>query len=146
MPCAGGDERRQALQEPAAVTAAVNPAERVIFANAMIFNGVDAGLRERHVLVTGDRIDEISETPIRSARARTIDVRGRTLMPGLIDAHVHAYYPLVNPTLGNRLPVTYVAHRARRMLEDSLRRGFTSVRDAGGGEYGLHMAIERGLV
>jgi imidazolonepropionase-like amidohydrolase len=118
----------------------------VIFANAMVFDGVEAELRERHVLIEGDRIREISESPIRSDGARTLDIRGRTLMPGLIDAHIHAYYPLVNSTQGNRLPITYVAHRARRMLEDSLRRGFTSVRDAGGGDYGLYMAIERGLI
>jgi imidazolonepropionase-like amidohydrolase len=112
----------------------------------MVFDGVHAELRERQVLVAGERIEEVSESPIRSGAARILDVHGATLMPGLIDAHVHAYYPLVNPTASNRLPMTYVAHRARRMLEDSLQRGFTSVRDAGGGDYGLHMAIERGLV
>jgi imidazolonepropionase-like amidohydrolase len=107
---------------------------------------VNESLQERHVLVESERIAEVSDRPIVTTAAQTIDLNGRVLMPGLIDIHVHAYYPRVNPTVGNRLPMTFVAHRARKMLEDSLQRGFTSVRDTGGGDYGLHMAIESGLV
>jgi imidazolonepropionase-like amidohydrolase len=121
-------------------------AERVLFTNAMVFDGVDAELHEAHVLVEGDRIAAIDASRIRTDTTRTIDVHGRTLMPGLIDAHVHAYLADVNPLTAERLPMTFIAHRARRMFEDALRRGFTAVRDTGGGDYGLHMAIERGLV
>jgi adenine deaminase len=100
--------------------------DSVIFANAMVFDGVEAELRERHVLIEGDRIKEIRESPIRSDGARVIDIRGRTLMPGLIDAHVHAYYPLVYATQGNRLPITINgAHGWRRKtstLSVSFRR------------------------
>jgi imidazolonepropionase-like amidohydrolase len=120
--------------------------EGILFTNAMVFDGVDAELREQNVLVEGTRIAEISDAAIRAEGARVIDVHGRTLMPGLIDAHVHAYIPDVNPLTSERLPMTFTAHRARRMFEASLRRGFTSVRDTGGGDYGLHMAIERGLL
>jgi imidazolonepropionase-like amidohydrolase len=120
--------------------------DTVIFANAQVFDGVSPELREAHVLVEGDRIADVSDAPIRSSAARTIDIRGRTLMPGLIDAHVHAYIANVNPLAAERLPWTYIAHRARHMFEDALRRGFTTVRDTGGGDYGLNMAIERGLV
>ena len=63
----------------------------IIFANGAVLDGTRAERREgHHVLVEGDRIKEISDRPIRSAGAETIDLAGRTLMPGLIDAHVHA--------------------------------------------------------
>jgi len=121
-------------------------AEPVVFTNAMVFDGVAAELREASVLVQGDRIDGIDDAPIRAENAHTIDVHGRTLMPGLIDAHVHAYLADVNPLTAERLPMTFLAQRAGRMLEDVLRRGFTTVRDTGGGDYGLYLAIERGLL
>lgn len=120
--------------------------EQILFANAAVFNGVDAELHEQHVLVEGERIAEVSDTPLRVRNGRTVDLRGKTLMPGLIDAHVHAYFAEVNASAGDKLPMTYVAHRARRMFEASLQRGFTAVRDTGGADYGLFLAIERGLV
>jgi imidazolonepropionase-like amidohydrolase len=117
-----------------------------IFANATLFDGVSPDLREAHVRVEDSRIAEVSDAPIRSDTARTIDVRGRTLMPGLIDAHIHCYIPEINPLASMRLPISYSAHHARKMFEESLQRGFTSMRDTGGGDYGVAMAIERGLI
>ncbi len=118
----------------------------VLFENAHLFDGVSDALRPAHVLVEGGLIREISDTPIRQTGAVRVDVAGRTLMPGLIDAHVHAYCPDVDPARGDRQPITLVAHRARQMLEDSAQRGFTSVRDCGGGDNGLFQALERGLI
>jgi imidazolonepropionase-like amidohydrolase len=118
----------------------------VVFENAMMFDGVADEPLPAHVLVEGAVIREVSDTPIRAVDARRIDLAGRTLMPGLIDAHVHAYCPDVDPARGDRLPMTLVAHRARRMLEDSALRGFTSVRDCGGGDHGLFQALERGWI
>ncbi len=117
---------------------------RILLRNANVFDGVSPALRRADVLVEGDRIVEVSDTPLRAESERALDLRGRTLMPGLIDAHVHVYYPEVDWAAGDRLPITMVAHRARRMLEDCLTRGFTSVRDTGGADYGLAMAIARG--
>ena len=63
----------------------------IIFANAAVLDGTRGERREGcHVLIEGDRIKEVSDRPIRSAGADVIDLTGRTLMPGLIDAHVHA--------------------------------------------------------
>ena len=63
----------------------------IVFAKCAVLDGTSRQRREdHHVLVEGDRIREVSERPIRStAAAETIDLAGRTLMPGLIDAHVH---------------------------------------------------------
>jgi imidazolonepropionase-like amidohydrolase len=117
-----------------------------LFTNGQVFDGVGGELRELDVVVEGDRIVDVSESRISSTSAHRIDLRGRTLMPGLIDAHVHAYFPHVDAGQGDRLPTTAVAHWAARMLGASLLRGFTSVRDTGGADVGLHVAIERGWV
>jgi imidazolonepropionase-like amidohydrolase len=98
------------------------------------------------VLVDGERIAELSDRPIASAAAERIDLRGATLMPGLIDAHVHAAITTMDLAAMERKPVTLVAHEARRVLEGMLQRGFTTVRDAGGADWGLAQAVESGLV
>lgn len=117
-----------------------------LFQNALLFDGVHPDLSPCDVLVADGVIREIASRIRPSGDVTQIDLRGRTLMPGLIDAHVHAYFPDANPAVTDRMPMTLVAHHARRMLEDSLTRGFTTVRDCGGGDYGLYLAIERGWV
>ena len=115
-----------------------------LFTNGLVFDGAGDELRELDVVVDGDRIVEVSESRLSSGSATRIDLAGRTLMPGLIDAHVHAYFPHLDAGQGDHMPATAVAHWAARMLQASLMRGFTSVRDTGGGDAGLHTAIERG--
>ncbi len=84
------------------------------------------------MLVEGERIRALSERPIRSAAAETIDLAGDTLMPGLIDAHVHVLaVDAALARLADR-PVTLLTLQASRVLEGMLMRGFTTVRDAGG--------------
>ena len=77
---------------------------------------------------------------------RRIDAAGRTLMPGLIDAHVHAVLTTLDLAALEKRPVTLVAQEARLVLEAMLRRGFTTVRDAGGSDWGLAEAVSRGLI
>jgi imidazolonepropionase-like amidohydrolase len=120
--------------------------ETVLLRHTRLFDGVSAEISEADVLVSDGKIAEIGEPRIKTKTAKVIDVAGRTLMPGLIDAHIHAYFPDVDPLKTERMPMTLVAHRARMMLEKSLKRGFTSVRDAGGGDYGLHLAVEKGWI
>jgi imidazolonepropionase-like amidohydrolase len=103
-------------------------------------------LPDRHVVVDGSRIVEVSDRPLALDKARTIDVAGRTLMPGLIEVHVHATITSMDLAALQRKPLTLVAQEARHILEGMLARGFTSVRDAGGADYGLAEAVERGLV
>ena len=65
---------------------------QTLFRNARVFNGIDAECSDgMNVLVDDGVIREVSDRPPQSAAAQVIDVRGRTLMPGLIDAHVHVY-------------------------------------------------------
>ena len=118
----------------------------VIFANCGVLDGTRRERREdHHVLVEGGQIREVSDRPISSATAETVDLKGRTLMPGLIDAHVHVIADQVLARLSER-PVSLVTLQAARVLEGMLQRGFTTIRDAGGADGGLAEAVEEGLV
>ena len=98
------------------------------------------------VRVEGDRIVEVGAADLPRGAADALDAGGRTLMPGLIDAHVHAVITTMDLAALTQRPLMLVAQEARRILEGMLRRGFTSVRDAGGADWGLAQAVERGLV
>jgi imidazolonepropionase-like amidohydrolase len=119
----------------------------IIFANCAVLDGTSRERREdHHVLVEDDRIREVSDRPINSAAAETIDLKGRTLMPGLIDAHVHALAVDVPLDRLSDRPVTLLTMQAAKVLEGMLQRGFTTIRDAGGADGGLAEAVEAGLV
>ncbi|WP_029030277.1 metal-dependent hydrolase family protein [Salinarimonas rosea] len=98
------------------------------------------------VLVEDGRVKEVSETPIRASAAQTIDLGGRTLMPGLVDAHVHVIASLVDVAANAALPSSLAALRAARIMNAMLMRGFTTVRDVGGADYGLVRAVDEGLI
>jgi len=119
----------------------------LLFKNARVFDGTNAECPEgMNVLLADGRIQEVSAKPIAAASARTIDVGGRTLMPGLIDAHTHAYASDVSLQRVEALGAPYRAAHGVRMLGHALDYGFTTVRDAGGGDYSLWKAIQDGLV
>jgi imidazolonepropionase-like amidohydrolase len=119
----------------------------VIFANCAVLDGSRNERRENHhVVVEGGLIREVADRPIKSDAADTIDLRGGTLMPGLIDAHVHVIaVDQMLARLGER-PTSLVTLQAARVLEGMLQRGFTTIRDAGGADGGLAQAVEEGLV
>ena len=120
---------------------------RLLFTHARIFDGTNAECPEgMNVLVADGRIQEVSAKPIAAAGARAIDVAGRTLMPGLIDAHTHAYASDVSLQRIEALGAPYRTAHGVRMLGHALDYGFTTVRDAGGGDYSLWKAIADGLV
>src|SRR5205085_7843350 len=119
----------------------------IVFANCAVLDGTGKERREdHHILVEGDRIREISDRPFTSDAAEMVDLKGRTLMPGLIDAHVHVLaVDAALARLSDR-PVTLLTLQAARILEGMLERGFTTVRDAAGADGGLAEAVEEGLV
>ena len=115
--------------------------------HAACFDGVSDTLAEPlYVAIEGDRIREVSDRPIAAADALRIDGRGKTLMPGLIDAHVHVYAADLNLARMVRRPWTYLAHYAGNFLEHMLACGYTTVRDVGGGDHGLAAALRDGLL
>jgi imidazolonepropionase-like amidohydrolase len=118
-----------------------------IFSDVFVFDGLEGELiGPAHVVVEGDRIREVSLQRPAFRDAVALSCSGHYLMPGLIDAHFHAYSPSFDIAGGDRMPAALMASHARKILEGALERGFTSVRDAAGGDVGLAMAIEQGLI
>src|SRR5205807_9894770 len=92
------------------------------------------------------RIKEVSGRPIKAPDATVIDCGGRTLMPGLIDSHGHVVLSEGSiPRLEN-VPLTLVTARAAVLMRGMLDRGFTSVRDTGGADWGLKEATDKWLL
>src|SRR5262245_5417141 len=101
------------------------------------------------VVIEGERIKDV----IRSGRVgalkgavETLDLKGRTLMPGLTDAHVHVCAVEGNVAEQHRYnPPSLIMAKARKRIEQALMQGYTTVRDAGGADYGLREAVSSGL-
>lgn len=73
-----------------------------------------------------------------------LDMAGLTVMPGLIDCHVHVIATTANLGLNAALPSSLVAARSALLMKAMLMRGFTTVRDLGGADRGLQQAVEEG--
>jgi imidazolonepropionase-like amidohydrolase len=104
-------------------------------------------LRGGHELVVeGGTIKEVSAKPIKLADASVVDCGGRTVMPGLIDSHVHVVLSDVALRNLESVPLTLMTARAADLMRKMLDRGFTSVRDTGGADWGLKEATDKGLL
>ena len=119
----------------------------IILHNCTLLDGTTSELREgMHLLVEDERIREVSDVPITVAEAQRIDLKGKTLMPGLIDAHVHLMATTINHIQLMNEPMSLAVSRARYIAEAMLQRGFTTIRDAAGADWGLAAAIAEGLI
>jgi imidazolonepropionase-like amidohydrolase len=127
-----------------AQTQATQP--ETLFTNVRVFDGRSAALSApTSVLIRGNRIAAIG-TSAQSANATVIDGAGRTLMPGLIDAHVHMMFnslPLLALMTSDMGFVNLASGKAAALM---LMRGYTSVRDLGGPVFSLKKAIDLGMV
>jgi imidazolonepropionase-like amidohydrolase len=121
-----------------------------LFQNVRIFDGKAASLSDlSNVLVRGNKIEKISTEPIPTDRrgdTKLIDCGGRTLMPGLIDAHWHAMMAAVPLNVLMTADAGYLNLLASRDARETLMRGFTAIRDMGGPTFGLKRAIDEGVV
>ncbi len=121
--------------------------DRIVLENCTVFDGGAPELAEgMHLLIDGEQIVVVADRPITAEGARIIDLGGRTLMPGLIDAHVHVIATSLDLGRLGEEPATLTAARARPILQAMLARGFTTVRDAAGADWGLALAVEQGLI
>lgn len=123
-------------QQPASLT----------ITNARIFDGFSADLTEGDVHIVDGVIVDPGAAGTEGRDVTTIDARGGTVVPGLIDAHCHAYGVGLDMVGIESNPLSYVALKAARRLNNALRRGFTTVRDVAGGDPGLARALDEGLV
>jgi len=122
----------------------------LIIKNARLLDAQAGELRAgASVRVEGDRIVDVAEdsrelTGI--ADIVTLNADGRTLMPGLIDAHVHPAITTLDLASMVHRQASWIAIEIKFILEGMLRRGFTTIRDAGGLDAGIAIATERGLI
>jgi imidazolonepropionase-like amidohydrolase len=142
---AGPKQPAPVAQAPAKVDA--KQPNAILFKNVKVFDGKSAKLTANtSVLVVGNKIKKIGGDVKAPKKATVIEADGRTLMPGLIDAHWHAI--LVRPTPAEALTwdVGYANLVAGAEATDTLMRGFTTVRDVGGPTFGLKRAIDEGVI
>lgn len=119
----------------------------VLFKNVKVFDGkADELSLATSVLVVGNKISKIGGGVTAPEKALVIDGGGRTLMPGLIDAHWHTMLAVVSPETAITADVGYTNLVAGREAQATLLRGFTTVRDLGGPAFGLKRAIDEGVV
>jgi len=125
---------------------------RLILRNGQLMDVVKGELLGGlEVVIEGGRISAVRpqgslQTSTAEADAQVIDLDGRTLMPGLIDCHVHVLASNANLGMNALQPNAIIMYRALPILEAMLNRGFTTVRDAGGADWALARSIALGLV
>lgn len=112
--------------------------------NALIFDGVSEQLVEGDIRIHNGRIVEVG-TKV-NADLPIVDAKGSVVSPGLIDNHFHAYGSALNMLELDGRPLSLIALESIARLGGALRRGFTTVRDVAGGDIGLSMAINKGLI
>ena len=118
-----------------------------LFTGGFVLDPRSEGPREgMQVLVEDNTIREVSDRPIHAPEAQQIDLGGRVLMPGLIDAHVHVVASMVDLAANAAQPSSLAALRAGQVMTRMLMRGFTTVRDVGGADRGLVEAQATGAV
>ena len=113
----------------------------IAITGAQIWRGADRGFEAGELFIeNGIVVRELAGAP-----DSVIDAAGKWVVPGLIDAHFHAYATSMDGMENERGPLSYAAINGTRRLGAALRRGFTTVRDVAGGDIGLAHAIEGGL-
>lgn len=114
------------------------PAASLSITGAHVWHG--DGFQQRDVHIVDGRVAESA-----GDGARKLDAGGAWLIPGLIDAHFHAYATSMDGFENERGPLSYAAVNGARRLTRALQRGFTTVRDVAGGDIGLAQAIDAEL-
>ncbi len=126
---------------------AQTPGRPILLTNLRLFDGETLAMREGvEILIEGGRISALPPLGQGPQDAERIDCGGRTVMPGLIDAHWHTTLVGVSQIAAMTQDVAFLHLVAGREAGATLMRGFTTVRDVGGPAFGLKMAIDRGVV
>jgi imidazolonepropionase-like amidohydrolase len=133
---------------PVRARAAVPPQTRSLFTNFQLFDGKSGALRGGlSLLVDGNKVLKLAEgSPSEPDGAKVVDCGGRTIMPGLIDAHWHSIFAALPVAQLMSSDIGYIFLAAADEAERTLLRGFTTIRDLGGPSFALKQAIEEGLV
>lgn len=114
----------------------------VVVKNCKILNTRSLVLEDAaNVLIEDGMISRISADDLTVPDAEVVDAKGMTLMPGMIDCHVHVVASSFNLGRVAALPNALALLRALPIMQGMLDRGFTSVRDAGGADWALAQAV-----
>jgi len=116
---------------------------RIVFRRGRVFDGTGADPAPADVAVEGDRIVGIGSGLDGDSE---IDVRDRTLLPGLFDCHTHVTISNVDLWGAVQRPFSYQFYEAARNLQATLAIGITTARDAGGADLGIKDAVANGLI
>ena len=119
---------------------------QVLFTNAkLVLDGCETLQPDFNVLVQDNSIHSVSSAPIEAQDATVIDLGGRTLMPGLIDAHAHITGLSLSPK-NISYPAANIATAAANYLHNSLMDGFTTIREAGGADHSIARLLAQGEI
>jgi imidazolonepropionase-like amidohydrolase len=118
----------------------------ILIQNVKIFDGVNDKLTPGHVLIENNLIKQVGAIQTAPKGTKVIDGGGRTLMPGLMDAHVHLALVRRPKEIRNDYDWMYVGALAGDQAKKMLLRGFTTVRDIGGPTVGLARVIDEGYI
>ncbi|MCV0402764.1 MAG: amidohydrolase family protein [Chloroflexi bacterium] len=116
---------------------------RALFAGGTVIDGTGAAPARADIVVEDGRIVEIGPGLDGDV---SVDVTGRTLLPGMFDCHTHVAVSTIDLLEELQTPFSYQFFQAARNLEATLRIGITTVRDAGGADLGIKQAVADGLV
>ena len=120
---------------------------RQLLRNARVFDSINGVvLPSGTVVVVDGRIASVTVDDIASSAEDAVDLKGRIVLPGFIDCHVHVTAVHHDVWALSMQPPSYITAQARHILEGMLMRGFTTVRDAAGADYGVQLAVERGFL
>ena len=123
----------------------MNPRRQAVV-NARLFDSASGTLRPHStVVIEGERIVAVTQQALQVDVAELIDADGRVVLPGLIDAHVHVVAVSADLVGLAQQPPSLVGAQSSHVMRGMLMRGFTTVRDAAGADFGLQEAVARGL-
>ena len=118
---------------------------QILFTNALVADATQDEVRETNVLVEDGIIRDTNFGATAAEGRQIIDLHGATLMPGLIDCHVHVVASMMNLSDNAGLPDALAVLRSVPIMKGMLERGFTTVRDVGGAPFALAQAQQHGL-
>ena len=118
---------------------------QTLLTNARILNPATGAIEDGNVLIEDGVVKDIAARAVAAPDRMVIDLRGRILMPGLIDCHVHVVAHQMNLGANAQVPDALAVLRSLPIMRGMLDRGFTTVRDVGGAPFALSQALDEGL-
>lgn len=118
----------------------------LVLRNARVLDVRTGEYNQTDVVMNEGKIVSIGKGAALPTKAEELDLSGKYLIPGLIDGHVHVTAPIADLGGTESMSPTYVGVVAAKAMNGMLSRGFTTVRDAGGADFGLALAQEQGLI